>query len=99
MWSNYRSEIASCLENAYADISCSDAARMLSISAGSLSINYIRSASWATQSISANLIGTDQDLTMLLKAISTLMPRNENGRYLEEGFSLGERIQRMRSRG
>merc|ERR1712212_624448 len=29
-----RSEIASCLEKAYADISCSDAARMLSIGAG-----------------------------------------------------------------
>merc|ERR1712013_690402 len=31
-----RSEIASCLEKAYADISCSDAARMLSISAGDI---------------------------------------------------------------
>merc|ERR1712222_306751 len=29
-----RNEIASCLEKAYADISCSDAARMLSIGAG-----------------------------------------------------------------
>ena len=56
MWPNYRSEIASCLEKAYADISCSDAARMLSISAGSPSINLIRSASWATWSIIANLM-------------------------------------------
>ena len=31
---NIRSEIASCLEKAYADISCSDAARMLSIGTG-----------------------------------------------------------------
>ena len=54
MWPNYRSEIASCLEKAYADISCSDAARMLSISAGNPSINYIRSASWATRLIIAN---------------------------------------------
>ena len=56
MWPNFRSEIASCLEKAYADISCSDAARMLSISAGSPSINYIRSASWTTQSIIANVM-------------------------------------------
>merc|ERR1712080_519523 len=60
-----RSEIASCLEKAYADISCSDAARMLSISAGDINA-YAAERKW---------------------------------QYLEEGFSLGERIQRMRSRG
>merc|ERR1712179_98159 len=40
-----RSEIASCLEKAYADISCSDAARMLSIGAGDVNA-YATERGW-----------------------------------------------------
>lgn len=40
-----RNEIASCLEKAYADISCADAARMLSISSGEMN-NYATERGW-----------------------------------------------------
>merc|ERR1719209_2518678 len=40
-----RNEIASCLEKAYADISCSDAARMLSIGAGDVNA-YASERGW-----------------------------------------------------
>jgi len=41
-----RNEIASCMEKAYADISCSDAARMLNISAKDMS-NYAAKRNWS----------------------------------------------------
>merc|ERR1712107_479964 len=53
-----RSEIASCLEKAYADISCSDAARMLSISAGDINA-YAAERKWQISGGRLQFRGTD----------------------------------------
>merc|ERR1712147_543387 len=55
-----RSEIASCLEKAYADISCSDAARMLSISAGDINA-YAAERKWQISGGRLQFRGTDSE--------------------------------------
>merc|ERR1712107_773641 len=55
-----RSEIASCLEKAYADISCSDAARMLSISAGDINA-YAAERKWQISVGRLQFRGTDSE--------------------------------------
>jgi 26S proteasome regulatory subunit N12 len=53
-----RDEIASCLEKAYADISCADAARMLSINAGEMT-GYAKERKWQVNNGRLRFRGAD----------------------------------------
>merc|ERR1711872_519288 len=55
-----RNEIASCLEKAYKDISCADAARMLSISAGDINA-YAAERKWQISGGRLQFRGTDSE--------------------------------------
>merc|ERR1712029_207928 len=75
-----RNEIASCLEKAYKDISCSDAARMLSIPAGEMT-QYAKTRSWE---VVGNRLRYKQDNTQEENGVPSLELANMAITYARE---------------
>merc|ERR1719391_229154 len=75
-----RNEIASCLEKAYKDISCADAARMLSISAGEVA-QYAQSRKWE---VVGNRLRYRQDNTQEENGVPSLELANMAITYARE---------------
>jgi len=75
-----RNEIASCLEKAYKDISCSDAARMLSIPAGEMA-QYAKTRSWE---VVGNRLRYRQDNTQEENGVPSLELANMAITYARE---------------